>query len=378
MPEQPSTRKAELVDSELYSQYRDCDRWAIVVGISKYQHQSWNLKYADRDADELYQLLLTPNGGKYKKENVRKLTNEQATSRNILIELHDFLKKPAREDLVLLYFACHGSPDPDRPENLYLLTHDTEPSRIAGTALPMREIKLAIKETLLAEKVILLVDTCHSGGISGGNRSASDNPAKMKQYLQELSRSSAGLALLTSAETSQAAREGEQWGGGHGVFTHYLLEGMRGAADDDNDGFVTVGELFEYVRHNVKQATGNKQHPVIGSLTNRNMPIAIAPNVKIQLPQLGREDEDAKQIECSSKSKQSQLVIEQDKPIQKAGDVGDIRKRLAFLEFRRQVKAFLSDGKISSTGRIRLKQLRQDLGLSETEAEQIVGEEVVH
>jgi len=278
MPEQPSTRKAELVDSELYSQYQNCDRWAIIVGISKYQHQSWNLRYADRDAEELYKLLLTPNGGEYKKENIRKLTNEQATSRNILIELHDFLKKPAREDLVLLYFACHGSPDPDRPNNLYLLTYDTEPSRIAGTALPMREIRLAIKETLLAEKVILLVDTCHSGGISEGvgHRSASDDSTRMKQYLQELSQSSAGLALLTSAETSQVARESEQWGGGHGVFTHYLLEGMQGAADDDNNGIVTVGELFEYVRDNVKRATGNQQHPVIGSLTNRKMPVAIS------------------------------------------------------------------------------------------------------
>ena len=278
-----SERKLIPIDPELYSQYQEVDRWAVIVGISEYQHQSWNLKYADRDAEDLYELLLTPNGGKYKQENIRKLTNKQATSRNILIELHDFLKKPAREDLVLLYFACHGSPDPDRPNNLYLITHDTEPSRIAGTALPMREIRLAIKETLLAKKVILLVDSCHSGGISEGVgfRSASHDSAQMKRYLEELSRSSEGLALLTSAETSQVAREGEEWGGGHGVFTHYLLEGIRGAADDDNDGIVTVGELFEYVRDNVKRATSNQQHPVIGSLTNRKMPVAVVPNATL-------------------------------------------------------------------------------------------------
>lgn len=277
MTNQPFARKLEPIDSELYTQYRNCDRWAIIVGISRYQHSGWNLKYADRDADELYKLLLTSSGGNYKQENIHKLTNEQATTRNIRIELHDFLKQPAREDVVLLYFACHGSPDPDRPKNLYLLTHDTEPSRIAGTALPMREIELAIRETLLAEKVIVLADTCHSGAIGGGigHRSASDDSAHMKRYLQELSKARAGTALLTSAETSQVARESDQWGGGHGVFTHYLLEGMRGAADEDNNGIVTIGELFEYVRDNVKRSTSNSQHPVIGSNFDRNMPIAI-------------------------------------------------------------------------------------------------------
>ena len=85
MSDQPSARKL-VVDSELYTQYQKCDRWAIIVGISRYQHSGWNLKYADRDADELYKLLLTSSGGNYKQENIRKLTNEQATTRNIRIE----------------------------------------------------------------------------------------------------------------------------------------------------------------------------------------------------------------------------------------------------------------------------------------------------
>ena len=61
MPEQPSTRKAELVDSKLYEEYKNCDRWAVIVGVSKYQYPNLNLKYADRDAEELYKLLLTSN-----------------------------------------------------------------------------------------------------------------------------------------------------------------------------------------------------------------------------------------------------------------------------------------------------------------------------
>ncbi|MBW4659749.1 MAG: caspase family protein [Drouetiella hepatica Uher 2000/2452] len=210
MPDQPSTRKAELVDSELYSQYRDCDRWAVIVGVSKYQDSKLNLRYADRDAEELYQLLLTPNGGSFQAEYVCKLTNKQATKKNVTRALRGFLKKPAREDLVLIYFACHGSPDPERPSNIYLLTHDTDPSDIAGTALPMGDIDRALKDTLLSEKVVILADTCHSAAIGGGirSRSLTESTTLINRYLKEISIARGGTALLTSAESNEV-KDGE-------------------------------------------------------------------------------------------------------------------------------------------------------------------------
>jgi len=279
MPEQPSTRKAELVDSELYSQYQNCDRWAVIVGVSKYQYPNLTLRYADRDAEELYKLLLTSNGGGFQPDHICKLTNEQATTGNVNRALRSFLKKPAREDLVLIYFACHGSPDPDRPGNVYLLTYDSDPDDIAGTALPMEDIDRALKGILHSEKVIILADTCHSAAIGGGigeRGSVVDDSKLMNRFLQDISRSKGGVALLTSAEANEVSFEDAKWGGGHGVFTHYLLEGMRGAADLDGNGLVTIGELFEYVRDNVQKATAYKQHPSIGTNAyDRSMPVTI-------------------------------------------------------------------------------------------------------
>lgn len=277
---EPASRKVELLAVELYSEYRTCDRWAIIVGISRYAHASLNLQYADRDAEALYNLLLTPTGGGFKAEQICKLTNEAATTGNITRALRSFLKKPARDDLVLIYFACHGAPDVDRPGNVYLLTHDTDPQDIAGTALPMREIDLSLRENLHSEKVIVLADTCHSAAIGGGigRRSITDDATLMNRYLQELSRSRGGIALLTSAEANEVSFEDAKWDR-HGVFTYYLLKGMRGEADRDGDDVVTVGELFEYVRDNVKRATDNRQHPAIGTNPfDRTMPIAIAPH----------------------------------------------------------------------------------------------------
>src|SRR5688572_4947 len=137
------------------NQYKTGNRWAIIIGISKYKNTDLNLRYADRDAEELYQLLLTPSGGGFEQDHIKKLTNEQATKSEIGRILGSFLKKPAPEDLVIIYFACHGSPDPDRPENVYLLTFDTDPLDIAGTALPMEDIELSIRRNLLAERIVI-------------------------------------------------------------------------------------------------------------------------------------------------------------------------------------------------------------------------------
>ncbi len=281
MSEHSSSRDIALIESALPSEPEKFNRWAIIVGISKYQVASLNLRYADRDAEELYQLLLTPRGGHFQKDFVCKLTNKSATTANVIQALRAFLKKPAREDLVLIYFACHGAPDPERPENVYLLTHDTNPKDIAGTALPVGDINRALKDTLLSEKVIILADTCHSAAIGGGMRSRGieESAALINRYLKEISTARGGTALLTSAEAHEVSFEDAKWGGGHGVFTHYLLKGLRGEADRDNNGFVTVGELFEYVRENVKKATNHKQHPSIGTNPfDRNLPLAVVTN----------------------------------------------------------------------------------------------------
>ncbi len=289
------------------------DRWAIVVGISKYKYDSLNLKYADRDAEELVKVLQSPSGGGFEKEHIVKLVNEDATTANITRALRSFLKKPAKDDIVLIYFACHGAPDIDRPHIVYLLTHDTDPRDISGTALPMREVDLSLKENLLAERVIVIADTCHSAAIGGGigRRSAEENNLRVvNRYLQELVTSKKGLALLTSAAAEEVSLEDEKWGGGHGVFTHYLLEGMRGAADyQPRNGIVTVRELFEYVRKNVQKATGNKQHPCIGTNPfDGNLPIAITAGISAQehyelgcqLYQLGLKLEDKGRFESAS------------------------------------------------------------------------------
>ena len=83
----------------------------------------------------------------------------------------------------------------------------------------------------------------------------------------------------------EVALEGEQWGEGHGVFTHYLIDGIKGEADGygggEEDGIISIGELFDYVSDKVREATNNKQHPLIGSKWyDRDLPLVYVESLK--------------------------------------------------------------------------------------------------
>ena len=254
------------------------DRFALVVGISNYVHSDLRLRFAARDAARLRETLRDACSGSFADDRIHTLIDAGATLANLNKALRTFLKRPGPNDLVILFFACHGARDPERPDNLYLLPYDADPTDISGTGLPMREVELALRETLHSRRVVILVDACHSGGIGdafAGLRAGGDPAAELNAYLGALSDRRAGLSLMTSAMANESSVEGEQWGNGHGVFTYFLLEGLRGRADAPPfDGIVTVGELFDYVRRSVEEATRGRQHPHISAGADRTLALA--------------------------------------------------------------------------------------------------------
>ena len=241
------------------------ERYAVVVGISRYGHAGVgfsNLRFASRDAMAFRDFLLSPEGGSFKPENVRFLVDQAATSQNVRSALFTFLTKPGPEDMVVIYWAGHGAPDPNDRRNLYLLTYDTRVEDMGGTAFPMWQLQDVFGRILKAKRVITFTDSCHSYGISGQafRASAAENNL-VNQYLSRYA-SEADRAVVTASDISQLSYEDEAWGGGHGVFTFYLLRGLEGEADVNKDGTVTAGELFAYVRAQVSEATNGEQRPV--------------------------------------------------------------------------------------------------------------------
>jgi uncharacterized caspase-like protein len=240
------------------------DRYAVVVGISHYSDPSGgltNLQFADRDARDFRDFLFSPDGGSFPKDNVRLLLNEDATSQNVRSALFTFLTKAQAQDEVVLYIAGHGAADPNDPRNLYLLTYDTKLEDMGGTAFPMWQLQDVFTRVLKAKRVITFADTCHSYGFSGERGRGKKTNNLVNQYLAHYA-NDADRAVITASDISQLSYEGDKWGGGHGVFTYYLLKGLKGEADFNKDGTVTAGELFAYIHDNVDKATEGGQSPM--------------------------------------------------------------------------------------------------------------------
>ena len=247
-------------------------RWAVIIGVTSYQFAGSaglkNLRYAARDARALHeQLAAAP--ALWPKDNVRLVTDEQATKRGVATAVLQFLKKAQKDDLVLIFFAGHGAPDPERPKNNYLLCHDTDPTRLAATGFPMWEVENAIERGIIeARRVVVLADACHSGGFAPeGMRDIKVVSRTVAVGIQSLAKG-VHRRVVTSCEPGELSQEKAEWGGGHGAFAHALIQGLRGAADataDKNsrgnaDGSIDLDELVHYVRRTVGDLTSNGQH----------------------------------------------------------------------------------------------------------------------
>lgn len=252
------------------------ERFAVVVGVSDYSDAGIrSLRHADDDARAFYDFLVSERAGLggFDQENVQLLLNEEATSSNIRTALSTFLMEATERDVVILYFAGHGAPDPYRPSEHYLLSYDTNIDSLAGTALPMSEVSEAVSR-IRARDVIVITDACHSA-VLGATRSESPNAINLV-FLNQMESTTGGYVTITASDVAQYSQEGEQWGGGHGVFTYYLLEGLNGSADADQDRIVTLGEAFEFVRSRVQRETGNAQVPTVSQTPwDRSWPMSI-------------------------------------------------------------------------------------------------------
>lgn len=253
-------------------------KYALVVGISKFAYAggAYDLLYADADAQAISKFLQTPAGGRFHPDNILLLTNEQATLASLQRALKSFIIQPGPEDLLLIFLATHGIPDPAAEQNYYLLAHDTNLGRIADTAFAMKDFKRMLENSVRARRMIFFADTCHSAGLIAptGESTRGLRINLISQYAEKMLYVQEGNAIITSSDVGESSQEGPRWGGGHGVFTHFLLQGMAGMADSDSDLIVTVGELFRYVNRQVRDATGESQRPRMQAGTNEDLALA--------------------------------------------------------------------------------------------------------
>ena len=241
--------------------------WAVIVGVSDYQdNEISDLLYAHKDAKAFYDFLQSMAGGKIPAEQMKLLTNKDATTAGIAAAL-DWLIEMAKEgDQVIIYFSGHGDVETRTLRNHgFLLTYDSPAKTYIAGAFPLFYLQDVIS-TLSQQKkakVIMVADACRSGALAG---MSVNGPQATAQYLQQQFANE--IKILACGPTEYSV-EGKQWGNGHGAFTYNLLEGLTGLADKDGNYEVNLFEIRRYLEDKVPAETApNSQIPMtIGANT---------------------------------------------------------------------------------------------------------------
>ena len=247
--------------------------YALVVGVGKYEKLDPKdyLKFSETDAEAVYRVLISQQGGAFPAENVHKLIGSQATLQNLRTELENWLPAVSKEsDRVIVYFAGHGFVVGGRG---YIAPWDVDPSHPDNTGYPMDVLGKVLGERVKAKWKVLLVDACHSGKITPDT----DNGAVDEQ----VSQLPTGFLTLTATRERESSFEDPKLSTGFGVFSYFLVQGLQGAADDNPcDGVITADELINYVRSEVSsyvRARGEFETPTERGDFDNNMVLGSNP-----------------------------------------------------------------------------------------------------
>ncbi len=230
--------------------------WAVVVGISTYENQP-ALHYTDNDAFRLYSFLRSPEGGALPDEQVRILIDEEATRDNVLRAMQEVLLRADENDVVLFYFSGHGIKGAFLPTNydgtFYKLAHE--------------EI-LDILSHSRARLKLVLGDACHSGSLAQAKA-----PNHLAALYGALTPTQGGIALMLSSRSEEISLEDRNLRSG--VFSFFLIQALKGLADRNADGIVTLQETYDYVRREVRRYTAGVQTPVLQGTADLQVPVAV-------------------------------------------------------------------------------------------------------
>jgi len=230
---------------------------SLIVGVSDYNLLK-KLEFSDDDAQQVYDFLKSEAGGSVPSNQIILLKDQHATHANIIKAANELFMNADPEDLILFYFSGHGLPGAFLP-----VDSDGELHRISH-----QEIKNLLQKSPAKFKMVF-ADACHSGSFK-----SFENSENISQLLYEsLAKASGGLGLLLSSQTGEYSHEFD--GIKSGVFSHFLIKGLKGEAEKNRDGLVSVNELFDYVYAQVRNFTQNKQSPVLQGTFDKNMPFSV-------------------------------------------------------------------------------------------------------
>lgn len=174
------------------------------------------------------------------------LKDSKATKSNILKAIKKVFSKAGKDDIVVFFFSGHGG---------------TGTLCAADGTLTYEKIRKAMASSKCKNKM-MFIDACHAGGVRVDASAASAASAAAQK---------ANVMLFLSSRNNESSIEMRD--AQNGLFTTYLVKGLKGAADANGNSVITAKELFRYVSNKVASASNDRQHPVMWGNFSNTMPV---------------------------------------------------------------------------------------------------------
>ena len=195
------------------------------MGAGRFLNGIQPLRYANKDAYDVYTYLTDPRGGRFKRENVILLRDEYATRANSVRALEELRRRAVGNDLVLLFFSSHGTP-PDKYGGVHIVTFDSEVSpreRIWSTSLTDGILRDFV-QTVRAKRLVVIMDACYSNGAYRGvagflppggkslDASAEEGYGRSSGYMAQRLLGAKDLLVEPESLASASQRPADGWG----------------------------------------------------------------------------------------------------------------------------------------------------------------------
>ena len=235
---------------------------ALIIGISDYENTPAKAVFADADAMMFRDFASEKLG--ISDSRIKTMVNDGAGERELLLSVKSWLSRSVKQDQsdVYIFFAGHGLASDDGSK-MYLLPYDGAPELLDDTAI-LRDRLFSDVAAANPRSVTVFLDTCYSGTTRGTDMLIASRPIAIRALEQSIPDN---FTVMTAAAGDQTAKPLEEHK--HGMFSYFLMKGMEGEADANNDYEITAGELHSYVQTNVIQQSSGSQTPELQGDSDR-------------------------------------------------------------------------------------------------------------
>ena len=217
---------------------------AIIIGIEEYQN-TFAAPYAENDALSFNDFAHTSLG--VPQQNIKLLTNDKAGRTNTIKTLVQWLPKIVSDKSdIYIFYSGHGLASEDG-EDLYLLPADGDPELLKDSTILRNQLFDRIAK-LNPKSVTVFLDTCYSGGTRSDELLVASRPIFIEAEEQDVPVNFTIFSASAAKETAKVLNEAE-----HGLFSYYMMKGLEGEADSNNDRIITNGELHAFINKNVSR-----------------------------------------------------------------------------------------------------------------------------